>query len=137
MRKVITMLAILMCFISVSAIAQEVRGIETRRVIYDGPQYSCGYNCSSTKYYGWEFTNRNSCTVSVDITLSHQGGAFGNNYDVTSIPAHIVKTQTVVLSAGETYIFKREEHQTTHVDYNLSDYSISEYYIEYKAYKLQ
>ena len=130
-------LIILICFVSLIVAAQEVRGIETRRVIYDGPQYSCGYNCSSTKYYGWEFTNRNSCAVSVDITLSHQGGAYSNNYDVTSIPSHVVKTQSIVLEAGETYIFKREEHQTTRVDYNMSGYSISEYYIEYKAYKLQ
>lgn len=137
MKKAITTLAVLMCFMSVSAIAQEVRGIETRRVIYDGPQYSCGYNCSSTKYYGWEFTNRNSCTVSVDITLSFQGGTYGNNYDVTSVPSSVVKTQSVVLRAGETYVFKREEHRCTKVDDQSYDNPISSYYIEYRAFKLQ
>lgn len=137
MKKLMVLLAVLMCLASVSAIAQEVRGIETRRVIYDGPQYSCGYNCNSTKYYGWEFTNRNSCTVSVDITLSFQGGTYGNNYDVTSVPSSIVKTQSVVLQSGESYIFKREEHRCTKVDDQSYDYPISSYYIEYKAFKLQ
>lgn len=123
----------LMCLITLITIAQEVRGIETRRVIYDGPKYSCGYNCSSTKYYGWELTNRNSCSVSVDVSLSVQGGA--DKYGV--IPAEIVKTQCVVLEAGETYVFKREEHCSTKVDDPHCDYPIRIYYIEYKAFKLQ
>lgn len=133
MKKVKVLLAVLMCLASVSAIAQEVRGIETRRVIYDGPQYSCGYNCNSTKYYGWEFTNRNFCTVSVDISLWSQ--SLANDYN--TIPASIVKTQSVILESGETYVFKREEHCSTKVDYSSCGYPISNYYVEYKAYRLQ
>ena len=132
MKKIIAVLSILLCLVSTNTFAQEVRGIETRRVKYDGPEYSCGYNCSSTKYYGWELTNRNSCTVSVDITLWSQ--AMANDYNTK--PASIVKTQTVILRAGETYVFKREEHKSTHVD-AYSEYPISSYYLEYKAYKLQ
>lgn len=133
MKKTITILTVLMCFLSVSSIAQEVRGIETRRVIYDGPEYSCGYQCRSTKYYGWEFTNRNSCMVSVDISLWSQ--AVANTYN--TIPASTVKTQSVILEPGETYVFKREEHCSTRVDDSFCDYPISSYYVEYKAYKLQ
>lgn len=131
MKKVL--LTILTCIISIAAVAQEVRGIETRRVIYDGPEYYCGYNCSSTKYYGWELKNRNSCVVSVDVSLWMQALADGNN----TLPAHIVKTQTVVLEVGETYVFKREEHHSTRVDNNDTGWPISTYYLEYKAFKLQ
>ena len=133
MKKRMTIITMCMCLVSLSMFSQEVRGIETRRVIYDGPQYSCGYDCNSTQYYGWELTNRNSCTVSVDVSLYHQGGA--DIYGV--IPADIVKTQCVVLSPGEKYVFKREDHCSTKVKSYYCDYPISSYYIEYKAYKLQ
>lgn len=132
MKKNMIVFAIMLCLTSINVFAQEVRGIETRRVIYEGSDYSCG-----NEYYGWELTNRNSCTVSLDITLSFQGGVFGTDYDVTSVPPQIVKTQSILLNAGETYIFKREEHHSTRVKCNDSGYDISQYYIEYKAYKLQ
>lgn len=121
-----------MCFASMNMFAQEVRGIETRRVIYDGPEYYIYSGKYSTKYYGWEFTNRNSITVSVDISLWIQ--AQSNGY--TTKPASTVKTQSIILKPGETYVFKREEHCSTKVDKSC-DFPISSYYTEYKAYKLQ
>ena len=131
MKKIMALLTGLMCFASANAFAQEVRGIETRRVIYEGPKYSCG-----NQYYGWEFTNRNSCAVSVDATLFHNGGTYGNAYHTEVIPSTPVKTQSFVLNAGESYIFKREGHYSTRVECN-DGFSIDEYRIEYKAYKLQ
>lgn len=128
MKKLMAVLTVLVCLTSINSFAQEVRGIETRRVIYEGPEYG-----RSNKYYGWELTNRNSCSVSVDISLwAH---SIGSKYG--TVPAEIVKTQSVVLKPGETYIFKREEHHSTRVDGNDTDYPISEYHIEYKAFKLQ
>lgn len=133
MKKTIAILSVLICFASMNMFAQEVRGIETRRVIYDGPEYySANSGKYSTKYYGWEFSNRNSITVSVDISLWVQ--AISNGY--TTQPASTVKTQSIILKPGETYVFKREEHCSTKVDRSC-DFPISSYYIEYKAYKLQ
>lgn len=134
MRKIMAILSVLMCFASMNMFAQEVRGIETRRVIYDGPEYWANDQEKSTKYYGWEFTNRNSITVSVDISLWCQ--PLSNGY--ATIPASVVKTQSIILKSGETYIFKREDHCSTKVDaQDWCDYKISGYHIEYKAYKIQ
>ena len=132
MKKTMVLLTILMCFASMNVFAQEVRGIETRRVKYDGPAYGYGWPTatnSSTKYYGWEFVNRNSCKVSVDITLYSHATLNGKG--------QAVKTQSIILNSGEKYIFKREEHPSTRVDDQPSDYPISNYYVEYKAFKLQ
>lgn len=129
MKKILTVLLFLFVFTTLLAFAQEVRGIETRRVIYyGGPEY---YNAVdpdsdiSTRYYGWEVKNRNSITVSVDLALWFQGDQ-----------NKIVKTQSIVLNPGEIYVFKREEHSSTRVD-SPGNHPISSYYIEYKAFKLQ
>lgn len=128
---------------------QEVRGITTRRVIYEGPEYKYSVphytnrgrsdiNKPSIRWYGWEITNHNSITVSVDIEL-YKKGDDGND--------GIVKTRSVILKSNETYIFKAEEFNSHHVDfynsfYGISSessptYYISDYYIKYKAYKLE
>ena len=106
--------------------AQEVRGIETRRITYEGPEYICQFSSAShNEYYGWELVNRNSIRVSVDIELWC--------HDVDNA---VVKTQTIILKPGEKYVFKREEHQSTHVDC-YGYYHISNYYVKYKAFKMQ
>lgn len=131
MKKIIAVLTVLMCLASTSVIAQEVRGVETRRVVYEGGKsYEYSYNhhwYNSTKYYGWEFKNLNSCTVSVDITMYVSGN-----------PAKVKSTKTIVLQSGETYIFKNEIHDTraTWHDGSTNPY-IEYYYVEYKAFKLQ
>lgn len=132
MKKILTVLLFLFAFATSIVLAQEVRGIETRRVIYDGPRYSYGWSGEyhSTRYYGWEVTNQNSIRVSVDITLWSQARYQGDQNN-------IVKTQSLILKPGETYVFKREEHRSTKVDDPDSDNPISSYYIEYKAFKLQ
>ena len=124
-----------------NVIAQEVHGISTRRVVYESDNTYLGNNGYSGKYYGWEVKNNNSIKVSVDITLYYQGqyAVWTNGYDAVPINSDkkIVKTQSIVLKPGESYTFKREEHQSTRVDSQDSDHPISSYFIEYKAYKLQ
>ena len=114
-----------------SVIAQEVRGCSTRRVIYEGERYSLKYSSEeySNQYYGWEIKNNNSVTISVDITLYAQSSYVKDGKKA-------VKTQSIILKPNEAYIFKREEHCSTKVNYSC-DYPISDYFIEYKAYKLQ
>lgn len=127
MKKIIVMLGMLLCITAIGSFAQtEVKGLETRRVIYNGPSYGLRYSGTSTKYYGWEIVNHNSITVSVEAELWCH-----------SDDSRIVKSQDIILKSGERYIFKREEHSSTHVDYNDSDFPISSYYIKCKAYKLE
>ena len=127
MKKFIIILSILLGMTAIESFAQtQVRGIETRRIIYEGSIYDASYGKKSTKYYGWEITNHNSITVSVEIELWSQ----------TEDGGHIVKTQDIILKSKETYIFKREEHECTRVDLR-TEFPISNYYIKYKAYKLE
>lgn len=127
MKKFIVMLGMLLCITAIESFAQtEVKGLETRRVIYNGPSYDIRYTSgTSTKYYGWEIVNHNSITVSVEAELW------------INSESRIVKSQDIILKSGERYIFKREEHGSTHVDYNDSGWPISAYYIKCKAYKLE
>ena len=122
-------------FVFINSSSQEVRGVETRRIIYEGEEYSYGWTNDFTdnKYYGWEFTNRNSITISLDIELWAQSGS------VFTQDGEIVKTKTVILKPRESYVLKREEHCSTKVSRYRSDcdYPISNYYTKYKAYKLQ
>lgn len=125
-----------MCMTSIESFSQEVRGISTRRVIYNGPEYSDydkyanggygGYKYSC-KYYGWELTNHNSITVSVDVELYHK----------TDDGDSIEKTKSVILKSNESYILKCENISAYKVDgYNPWN-TIDHYYVKYKAYKLE
>lgn len=131
-------LTVLMCFASMSLFSQEVRGIESRRVIYEGgKEYrtgsSYGYSTHSTEYYGWEFKNCNSCGVSVDISLFTQATEeYGR-----AIPAKVLATKSIVLQAGETYVYKPEIEATQTKYWQYSGPRIDQLYVEYKAFKLQ
>lgn len=107
---------------------QEVRGIETRRVIYYGPQYETGYAGEkySNRYYGYEFTNANSISVSVDIVIYKRWN---------STNREAVYRKTITLKPKESYILKYDGYKGFMVDKNCMD-DISNYDIEYKAYKL-
>lgn len=137
MKKTFFLFCILMSLATSSTFAQEVRGCTTRRVVYEGEEYEKRWSSeTSNKYYGWEIKNNNSIKLSVDITLYTQGGVYSNGYTAVQEEKKAVKTQSIILKPGESYIFKREEHCSTKVDYDC-DYPISSYFIEYKAYKLQ
>lgn len=129
------MFCLAISLIGPSAFAQEVRGCSTRRVVYEGPEYT-GFSSKSNKYYGWEIKNNNSIKISVDITLYAQGGVYSNSHTAVVEGKQTVKTQSIILKPGESYVFKREEHCSTKVDYDC-DHPISTYFIEYKAYKIQ
>ena len=147
MKKIMAILTILMCFASTNAFAQlkEVRGVETKRVVYDGgSEYSyhnwdSGRDEKSNKYYGWEFKNLNSCAVSVDITLYKNAYIKEDAYKKESIyiPETIIATKTVVLQSEEVYTFKHEINGTkVFISYNEGKW-VDGYHIVYKAFKLQ
>ena len=109
----------------------EVRGVETRRVVYNGPEYryySTHHDEQSTEYYGFEFYNRNSIPVSVSIELWWQGEKLT-----------LITTKDVVLGTGEKYILKQEQasYFRVHINYGHTNTGIDQYYVKYKAYKLE
>lgn len=116
-----------MSLFTTSAFAQlqEVRGIETRLVEYIGNSYSLEGVLvdENIPMYGFELHNTNSITVSVDIEL----------YYKSSDGDKLVTTKSVTLKPGETYIFKQEKLWT----FIKKEGRINNYYIRYKAYKVQ
>ena len=134
MKKILMLLLLVNCFVSFT-FAEEVRGCTTRRVIYESDEYSC-HGSTYNERYGWQVTNHNSFKINVDIMLYAQGGVYYNRYTSIKKDAEVVKTQSIILKPNESYIFKREEHCSTKVNCSCDDYPISNYYIEYKAYKL-
>ena len=137
MKKLFFILMAVMSCVSIESFAQEVRGVETRIVIYEGPTYIryCNIlgNASFNRWAAFEFTNLNSITVSVDATLHHT-------------KAGVRSKKSFVLQPGESYRWKHEnEYAPTngYSDYNFKVYNDSTwecenyYYVEYKAFKLQ
>jgi len=128
MKKLFFILMAVMSCVSIESFAQEVRGVETRIVIYEGPKYDDRYN----RWAAFEFTNLNSITVSVDATLYH------NEVGVRS-------KKSFVLQPGESYRWKHENEilNDGYSPYKFKVYNDSTwyyeryYYVEYKAYKLQ
>ena len=132
----IAMMSSVVCFGQL----QEVKGVETKLVIYEGSSYHVGDSDLdySSKWFGYSFYNMNSIPVSVEAKLYRYRK--GGNYN------QIVNTKTFNLKSQETYIWKHEEDYSFRV-YGSSDYPRKEpydysgqyyyyYYVEYKAYKI-
>lgn len=137
MKKIIMIMCLLFSMGISNVLGQEVRGVETKRIKYNGSQYNYlirygrGYSyrtLSSSEYYGWEFHNANGIAVSVDIELWLKNGG-------------LQKTKSVVLEPSEKYIFKFEEYNASHCDHGDEwldyDDNIEHYYVTYKAFKLE
>ncbi len=129
---------------SVAGFAQvyEVKGVETKLVIYDGPEYKVdngtnryGYSMwkTSTKRFGYSFYNMNSIPVSVEAELYKKG--------------KLVSTKTFNLKSNETYIWKHEANSDFYLNHDESDSGwkwtdtkeepgYGSYYVKYKAYRL-
>ena len=132
----------------------EVKGVETKLVVYDGSEYKVEDGKSrngnsqykySTKWFGYSFYNMNSIPVSVEAELYKTHDYKGQL---------LVTTKTFNLKPGETYIWKNENTGAFKVNYDecggiyCSDWTESKeepnyydagrvtYYIKYKAYKI-
>ncbi len=151
MKRLLILLVAVCGFATTTLSAQnEVRGVETKLVQYDGPEYKCYDKRSetdkySTKWFGYSFYNMNSIPVSVDAELYRQDYYRG---------WIIVTTKTFVLQSKETYIWKHEtigesnfkvneesnsgtrwtDDKTYPISYDLYR---NRYRVEYKAYKLE
>lgn len=135
MKKLFIILVVMLGIATTQIYAQnEVRGVETKLVKY----YSIE---KKTDYLGYEFYNMNSIPVSIDVEL------WMKKYDDDEYK--VVETKTFVLDSKERYIWKHE---------NLYDFSVNyegwvgtaerkkpgqdrskdtDYYVKYKAYKLE
>lgn len=130
----------------------EVKGVETKVVIYDGPEYRAAYDKnsysfkyhSSTKWFGFSFYNMNSISVSVEAELYQEDNG------------KMVATKSFNLKPNETYIWKHENRgdhfkvnaredgaSTAWTDskkepaiYSSYGYILDTYYVKYKAYKI-
>lgn len=140
--------------ISVSNLAfaqNEVRGVETKLVKYEGSEYYAANGKYSNLWFGYQFLNLNSIPVSVDAEL------YVTN-ELTE-EQNLRDTKTFVIEPKETYIWKFEYSDDFRVYGYLMSYiggggeymytraypgyseSIHDhgrtYMIKYKAYKLE
>lgn len=130
----------------------EVKGVETKLVVYNGSKYEVANGRSrngdphytySTKWFGYSFYNMNSIPVSVEAELYKTHDYKGQL---------LVTTKTFNLKPGETYMWKHENMDAFMVNYNSRNYPYCwteskeepnyydsgrvTYYIRYKAYKI-
>lgn len=129
----------------------EVKGVETKLVVYDGSEYKAvtgtsrsgsHYYRSSIKWFGYSFYNMNSIPVSVEARLYENDEYRGPK---------IITTKTFNLKPGEAYIWKHENKFAFQVnsdrfgdwtDSKIEPLSVGNYggghsyYVEYTAYKI-
>lgn len=124
----------------------ELKGVETKLVIYDGREYyvktySEQYK-SCTKWFGYSFYNMNSIPVSVEARLYENDDDDG---------PRMITTKTFNLKPGEAYIWKHEnmgafkvnsDYDGDWTDRKIEPLSVgmynwgNSYYVEYTAYKI-
>lgn len=136
MKRLLLCLAVVI-IATVNVLAQEVHGVESRMVCtYDcNPDGSFSFWFKSSRdgyptypWFSYEFTNMNSIPVSVEVELyeAHKD-SYGRLIDY-----HIKATKSFVLKSNESYIWKNSDNRGIADSRNRDDY-----YIKYKAYKLQ
>lgn len=143
MKKNYLITFFIFCFFVNSLYGQEVRGIESRWVTYQGStERICdGRNSrgdftftTSNTWCGIEFRNMNSIPVSVDLSL------YDNEHD-------LLTTKSITLKPGESYIWKHENRMHFCMNWregfiNYTDHKTTgdvqrRYYVKYEAFKLQ
>ena len=146
MKKIFMCLVVMLGFATTDLYAQsEVRGVETKLVIYGGPEYEdwkeVGYRSvqeNRNEWFGFEFYNMNGIPVSIDVELCYM------DYHYGSQRKNVVTKKTFVLGSQESYIWKFEDNNNFQAYYKGHQRtkpgiwnSNTEYYVEYKAYKLE
>lgn len=148
MKQKLISLTVLLFISLTSVLAQEVRGVETKRSIYNGESYEVyvasarAYNIgrkhsNHTEYIGFEFKNLNSISVSVSIEVYRKG------------TNQLIDSKEIVLKPSESYIHKYPKLELYCSHKNLGyvndleeaeKYGKAEaenYYVKYRAFKLQ
>jgi len=132
MKKIMTILVVLMCFISVDAFAQlkEVRGVQTRMVEYQSDEYR-----NSIKYtrHGFEFKNENNFSVWVEAELWMCPYTINDGRrDEKEMRESIIDTKNFTLYTGDSYVWKCSDKM-----YDNDQSKKEQFYVKYKAYKAE
>ena len=141
MKKLFLFLVVMISVSNLAFAQNEVRGVETKISKYEGPRYSAKGDCYL--WFGYQFTNLNSISVSVDVELYRDD--------------ELISTKSFVLKSKEIYIWKFEHNSDFQVYYSYNTdlnrpswetrveksnpgkrrYQSIKYYVRYKAYKLE
>ena len=155
MKRFCFIFILLTSLVSISTTAQEIRGVEIKIVTYEGKDR----NGDVCHWAAFEFVNKNSIPVSVDAELFRSkpnGEDYEQRYSFsTSLPKHdnshiyprLISAQSFILNPGESYLWKHETEQ--YYSSALRSYQSAfrsdkdywsdaqNYFVKYKAYKLQ
>lgn len=141
MKKLFVMLVVMLGFTTQLYAQNEVRGVETKVVKYQGSYYDVGER-QSNEWFGYSFTNMNSIPVSVDAEL-YEGGSLTETKSFTLQPqeSYIWKFEhewdfQVTYAQFFSYGFSYEYYKKTEPGYDPQT-SARNYFIKYKAYKLE
>ena len=142
MKKMFVFLFVLMSCVVSFAQSLEVRGVETKLVVYDGPEYDIesitGKKINKIEWFGFSFYNMNKSCVSVEAELYKRYEKESTSY-VQIEETILVDTKTFTLEANQTYIWK-QEHNSHFCAYDKKyphgGYALG-YYVKYKAYKME
>ncbi|MBR6746360.1 MAG: hypothetical protein IKL83_03170 [Muribaculaceae bacterium] len=155
MKRVCFIFMLFATLLPISAIAQEIRGVEIKTITYEGKDH----NGDVCYWAAFEFVNKNSIPVSVDAELFRskpEDEDYSKQYrytssmpeqDISHIYPRLISAQSFVLQPGESYLWKHE----TESYYSSALRSIrfafrsgkiywrdaQNYFVKYKAYKLQ
>ncbi len=161
MKKILVLFIAIMSSIVSFAQSLEVRGVETKLVVYEGSEYKVhiGWNKRSgdqykysTKWFGYSFYNMNSIPISIEAEL------YMINVSEEEEKPKLVDTKTFNLRSKETFIWKHEKKTGFRVndteryavlqtlnfwtdsktEPNCVDSSVDAYkfFVKYKAYKI-
>ena len=153
MKRICFILMLLVSLLPISAIAQEIRGVEIKIVTYEGKDRD-GNVCH---WAAFEFVNKNSIPVSVDAELFRSkpvGDDYVQYYDYSStypqqdnshIYPRLISAQSFILKPDESYLWKHETERYysrgpfIYAFQSGQDYwsEAQNYFVKYKAYKLQ
>ena len=154
MKRICFILMLLVSLLPINAIAQEIRGVEIKIVIYEGKDRDGNVR----HWAAFELVNKNSIPVSVDAEL-FRSKPFGEDYrqrynytpsylerDNSHIYPRLISAQSFILQPGESYLWKHETEQYflssrgyVFAFWSDQDYwnEAQNYFVKYKAYKLQ
>lgn len=145
MKKMFVFLFVLMSCVVSFAQSLEVRGVETKLVVYDGPEYvidNYGRTNNRIEWFGFSFYNMNKGCVSVEAELYKRYKKESTTY-VQIEETILVDTKTFTLEANQTYIWKQEHNSHFRAydkkypnDDSNGRYALG-YYVKYKAYKME
>ena len=159
MKKIIVAFIVFCITVNLFAL-EEVRGVQTRSVLYEYEEkdglfdkktiiHGIDEEWSSTSYNiyefkGFELKNDNDFTVSIEIQLFENQyviSVLGGNIPMAVVvPEHIIDTKNINLEPGEIYVWKTRILASYYYGGDKDDLrtssAINQYFIKYKAYKI-